>query len=201
MLQASTEFGEVRFLGDPIFTAIGDQKVIAPTTLEVIELLTHSMTCLFPTLRTDYIEVIVPWIMYAYVYPRFPFAPQNLVINFENNSLKLHFNWYMEKFFLPWSLSYHSRSMASSLILKMDRSSLPPEECHSPKLMCASLKDGWFDLPPSLIIAEATGQNKDLRDQTFVNLKQIRSTLLRWSLGYEAPPASSITIPRGLGML
>jgi hypothetical protein len=159
------------------------------------------MTNLFPTLRTDYIEVIVLWIMYSYVFPRLPFAPQNLILNFENNSLKLQFHWYMERYFLPWNISYHTRSMSASVILKIDRSSLPPEDCYAPKLMCASLKDWWFDLPPSLVISEATGQHKELRDTTFVNLKQIRSTMLRWSLGYEAPPASSIVIPKGLGML
>lgn len=202
ILQASTEFGEIRLSGDPIFAVIWDQKVTAPTTLEVVELLTHSMTNLFPTLRTDYIEVIVLWIMYSYVYPKFPWAPQNLVINFENNSLKLQFHWYMERFFLPWSQSlYRSRSVAWSVILKIDRSSLPLEDCYAPKLMCASLKDWWFDLPPSLVIGEATGQHQDLRWQSFVNLKQIRSTLLRWSLGFITPAPHTIQIPKGLSGL
>lgn len=171
-----------------------------PSTEEVFETLFESMKTAFVFMKEEYIEAIVWWTMYAYIFPHSPTGPKNMVIHFENNSHKATFEYFMNSFFLPWDKgNMATYSMASTLLLKVDRTNLPQEGAYCPKLMIASIRDGWFDFPPALFICEATGQDKELRDSEFKMLKGMRNLLFLWSIGYKPIPHRDLVIPAGLG--
>ena len=197
---ATTEYWEVRMTCDSLFMTIGDQIQSAPSTEQVFETLCESMKYALPFMKEIYIEAVAWWVMYSYISVHAPLGPKNIMVHFENNSHKASFEYYMNTFFMPWDRgNMPTYSMASTLLLKVDRANLPQEGSYAPKLMIASIKDYWLDFPPALFICQATGQDEELRNTEFKMLKGIRSLLFRWSLGYKPIPHSEIIIPPGMG--
>lgn len=197
-LETVTDYGSIRVESDALQLSLGDQKVSIPTTEEVYLVVFESLMNIFPYMQSGYIAVLTHWIMYSYVFPHFPFAPQNLSVHFEDNLKKSTFAFYMNKFFVPFEKSGQTYSMSSAQLLRIERSSLPSEGQQAPRLYIASITDNWFTFSPSMIIADVTGNNQDLRDQKFIWLRGIRSLLFRWSLGFKGPKASELVIPRGM---
>ncbi len=99
-----------------------------PSTEEVFEKLLDTMKGSLAFMKEEYLEAIAWWIMYAYIFPHSPTGPKNMVIHFENNSHKGLFEFYMNSFFLPWDKgNMATYSMASTLLLKVERTNLPQE--------------------------------------------------------------------------
>lgn len=198
--QTTTEFWEIWIRSDVLFTSLGDQSQSIPTTEEVFDKLFETMLGIFPYMKWDYMEVLIWWIMYTYIFPFYPGAPNNLMVQYEDQNQKQSFEWIMNNYFLPWNRSiWLSWTMASTVLLKVDRTSLPMEWSTAPKLMIASIRDWWFDYHPMMFFCEATGQIKDLRETKFVDYRWVKNLLFRWSLGYKSIP--NFTIPQGRSRL
>ena len=125
---ANTEYGDIHLNGDVAISSLPEDPDSPPTTKEMMDEVYLTLMSQLPFLREDYARALTYWIMYAYVHPVFPFAPQGLMVCLDNNAYKQALYHVMVRYLMPAAKEgYKTLTTPSANILYVERDNLPIE--------------------------------------------------------------------------